>query len=101
MRATRIQQRNPYMVCVIVHATISERCKIQGLVLSFHATISEWRRLQCFHIWFGVIIHATISEQHKLQCFHIWLGVIIHTTMGKWRRLQCFHYGLVLSFMPR
>ena len=37
-----------------------------------HATISERRRLQCFHIWVGVIIHATISEWRRLQSIHIW-----------------------------
>ena len=31
--------------------------------------ISERRRLQCFHIWFGVIVHATISKRRRLHWF--------------------------------
>ena len=54
--------------------------------------IGERRRLQCFHIWFSVIIHATIGERHRLQCFRIWFGVIVHAMISKRRRLQCFYY---------
>ena len=64
----------PYMVGVIVHATIN-----------------EWHRLQCFHIGVGVIVHAMISERCRLQCFHILVGVIVHAMISKWHRLQCFH----------
>ena len=66
-----------------------------------HATISERHRLQCFHIWVGVMVHATISERRRLQCFHIWVGVIVHATISERRILQCFHIWVVLSFMPR
>ena len=41
---------HPYMVYVIVHATIS-----------------EWHGLKCFHIWLDIIVHATIGEWHRLQ----------------------------------
>ena len=29
--------------------------------------ISEWSKLQCFHICLGIVVHAMIDEQHPLH----------------------------------
>ena len=50
------------MLCYIIM-----KKKITGLGIIVHATITERPRLQFFHIEFGVIVHATISERCRLQ----------------------------------
>lgn len=85
----------PYMVCVIIHATISEQRRLQH---HHKWSVSSFMPQQPSGVDFryGVIVYAAINEWCRLWCFHIWFSVIVHAIKSEWHAQIT---GLVLLFM--
>ena len=51
--------------------------------VNIHAMISEWQKLQSFHIWFGFMVQDTISKCRRLHYFYNAFALFLHCSR-KW-----------------